>query len=233
MTHASLSAEFVDRLGARRDGHLHVCDSPLPSRTALLVIDMQNAFVDPAGALGVPTAIGIVPAINRLADTLRRSGCVIAWVRTTFAPIGRSRWDGYFERIAPGNDAEALRANFYPGAAGHAIWPALERESGDLIVDKDRFSAFVQGASVLEELLRSRGIANLIITGTLTNVCCESSMRDAMMRDFQCVLVSDACAARSDAEHLASLENAAQYFGDVMKTKEVLIRVASGAQSVA
>ncbi len=97
------------------------------------------------------------------------------------------------------------------------------------MVDKDRFSAFIESASVLEELLRARGVDTLIITGTLTNVCCESTMRDAMMRDFQCVLVDDACAAHSDAEHLASLENAARFFGDVTSTDNVLFRTGARA----
>ncbi len=201
----------------------------MPSRTALLVVDMQNAFVDPRGALGVATAAGIVPAINRLAEGLREPGCTVVWVRTTFSPIGRGRWNGYFDRIAPGDGGEALRANFYAGSTGHAFWPGLRRQATDLVVDKDRFSAFVEGASTLETMLRARGVDTLVIAGTLTNVCCESTMRDAMMRDFQCVLVGDACAARSDAEHLASLENAARFFGDVMTADDVLSRTGASA----
>ena len=229
MQHASLTTEFVEALRARRKGRTHVCDALVPSRTALLVVDMQNAFVDPDGALGVATAAGVVPTINRLAEGLRDQGCTIAWVRTTFSPHGRGRWNGYFERVAPGDGGEALRANFYPGAPGHAFWPGLQRRPTDLVVDKDRFSAFVEGASDLETLLRARGIDTLVITGTLTNVCCESTMRDAMMRDFQCILIGDGCAARSDAEHLGSLENAARFFGDVMDSGDVLFRIGASA----
>ena len=229
MPHATLTDEFVEALSARRNGRTHICEALIPSRTALLVVDMQNAFVDPDGALGVATAAGIVPAINRLADGLRAQGGTIVWVRTTFSAVGRSRWDGYFERIAPGDGGESLRANFYADSPGHAFWPGLKRETTDLVVAKDRFSAFVEGASELESQLRARGVDTLLITGTLTNVCCESTMRDAMMRDFQCVLIDDACAAHSDAEHLASLENAARFFGDVMSTNDVLFRAGVSA----
>ncbi len=229
MPHATLTAEFVEALRARRNGRTYICETLIPSRTALLVVDMQNAFVDPEGALGVATAAGVVPAINRLAEGLRERGCTIAWVRTTFSSVGRGRWDGYFARIAPGDGGEALRANFYADSPGHAFWPGLKRQPMDLIVAKDRFSAFVEGASELESQLRARGVDTLLITGTLTNVCCESTMRDAMMRDFQCVLVDDACAARTDAEHLASLENAARFFGDVMSSEDVLFRTGASA----
>ena len=62
----------------------------------------------------------------------------------------------------------------------------------------------------------------LLVTGTLTNVCCESTARDAMMRDFKTVMISDANAARSLADHLAGLRTFVQVFGDVRSTKEVV-----------
>ena len=229
MQHAALSAEFLEALKARRNGREYVSEGLVPSRTALLIVDMQNVFVDPAGALGVPTASAVVPAINHLADGFRRCSSTVAWVRTTFTDSGRGRWQRYFDGIAPGDGGESLRRNFYAGAAGHAFWPGLKRSTTDVVVDKDRFSAFVEGASDLEETLRARGVDTLVITGTLTNVCCESTMRDAMMRDFQCILVGDACAARTDSEHIASLENAARFFGDVMNAEDVLFRLEASA----
>ncbi len=229
MPHAALSAEFLNALKARRNGRDFVAESLVASRSALLIVDMQNVFVDPAGALGVSTASAVVPAINRLADGFRRCGSTVAWVRTTFSDSGRGRWQRYFDGLAPGDGGEALRQNFYAGAEGHAFWPGLNRSPADIVVDKDRFSAFVEGASDLEKILQARGVDTLAIAGTLTNVCCESTMRDAMMRDFQCILVGDACAARTDSEHIASLENAARFFGDVMNTEDVLFRLEASA----
>jgi ureidoacrylate peracid hydrolase len=70
--------------------------------------------------------------------------------------------------------------------------------------------------------LRSLGIRTLLISGTKTNVCCESTARDAMMLDFDVVMVADACAALSDEEHRATLETMIQQFGDVLGVDEVL-----------
>jgi ureidoacrylate peracid hydrolase len=71
-------------------------------------------------------------------------------------------------------------------------------------------------------MLRNYGIDTLLIAGTKTNICCESTARDAMMLDFKVVMVSDCCAALSDDEHLATLETFIQQFGDVMTGGEVL-----------
>ena len=74
-------------------------------------------------------------------------------------------------------------------------------------------------------MLRSLGIDTLLITGTKTNVCCESTARDAMMMDFKVVMVSDACAALSDEEHRATLETIIQQFGDVLSVNEIAERL--------
>ena len=110
MPHAALSAEFLNALKTRRNGRDFVAESLVASRSALLIVDMQNVFVDPAGALGVSTASAVVPAINRLADGFRRCGSTVAWVRTTFSDSGRGRWQRYFDGLAPGDGGEALRA---------------------------------------------------------------------------------------------------------------------------
>ena len=95
-------------------------------------------------------------------------------------------------------------------------------QPSDWIVDKTRFSAFVPGACDLHERLRSAGIDTLIITGTLTNCCCESTARDAMQRDYRVIFVSDGNGALTDAEHNATLVNMVTLFADVMTTDEVV-----------
>ena len=113
-------------------------------------------------------------------------------------------------------------ASMTAGAIGHQLWPELDVQACDEIVEKTRFSAFIQGASGLEATLRGRGVDTVIITGTVTNVCCESTARDAMMRNFKTLMISDANAARSDAEHNAALTAFYVTFGDVMTTDEVI-----------
>jgi len=75
-----------------------------------------------------------------------------------------------------------------PGTRGHEIYPTLKVEPQDEIVNKYRFSAFAQGASDLPERLRAQGYDTVLITGTVTNVCCESSARDAMMLNFKTIM---------------------------------------------
>ena len=174
----------------------------IPAQTALLVIDMQNAFVAPGAVLECPVARDIVPNINHLANRMRAKGSTVIWVRCTFERSGHASWSVYFDNFAP-DDPEKVRGAMYAGTQGHAFWPELDIHDGDLVVDKDRFSAFIQGSSNLESELRGRDIDTLAITGTVTNVCCESTARDGMMRDFRCIMIEDANAARTDEEHVA------------------------------
>lgn len=221
MHSVSLSDHFRAELRARR-GRDHAFERVTPAHAALLVIDMQDAFVAPGGVLEVAAARGIVTNINRLALALRRLGAGVIWVRCTFTPAGRGAWQTYFEHFAPGGDPERVRAAMYAGGPGHAFWSGLDRRAGEAVVDKDRFSAFIQGASDLERLLRERHVDTVVISGTVTNVCCESTARDAMMLDFRPVLVEDACAARNDEEHLAGLLTVARVFGDVRTTDDTI-----------
>jgi hypothetical protein len=86
---------------------------------------------------------------------------------------------------------------------------------------KNRYSAFISGSSPLERMLRGMEIDTILVAGTKTNVCCESTARDAMMLDFKVVLVEDCSAALSDDEHRSALENIIQQFGDVMTADSV------------
>lgn len=115
------------------------------------------------------------------------------------------------------------------GSPGHALWPELDVRPEDETVLKRRFSAFIQGSSDLTARLRARGFDTVLIGGTVTNVCCESSARDAMMLDFRTIMVADCNAANSDAEHNAALAAFWNIFGDVMITDHVIERLRAGA----
>jgi ureidoacrylate peracid hydrolase len=108
------------------------------------------------------------------------------------------------------------------GEYGHRIWKAMDVKQDDLIVKKRRFSAFIQGSSDLHDILQKRGIDTLIITGTLTNVCCESTARDAMMLSYRVLMVADANATLTEEAHKAALMNILFVFGDVQTTDEVV-----------
>ena len=210
--------EIVERVLARR-GRLHLFDSLDPKRSALVVIDMQNAFVASGAPMEVPAARGIVAPINRLAAELRRRGVAVIWVAHENRQDGRD-WAGFFDAfIAPGRRADASAA-LSAGAELQKLYPDLEVAPGDLRLPKNRYSAFIKND--FEQKLQERGIDTLLIAGTKTNVCCECTARDAMMLDYKVVLLSDCTAALSDDEQRATLENMIQQFGDVLSADEAL-----------
>jgi ureidoacrylate peracid hydrolase len=108
------------------------------------------------------------------------------------------------------------------GSIGHEFWAGLDMRPSDLIVNKDRYSAFIQGSSNTAEVLRGRGIDTVVVTGTVTNVCCESTARDAMMSNFKTLMVTDANAGHTDEEHNASLIAFYLSFGDIMSTDQII-----------
>ena len=224
----ALRPEIVERVLARR-GRLHLHASLEAKKTALLVIDMQNAFVAPGAPIEVPAARGIVAGINGLAAGLRRLGVPVIWVLHQNAP-GGADWRGFFDVfVRPENRARAAQA-LSPGSELQKQWPELEVDAADLRLAKNRYSAFI-GQGSLREVLAGLGRDTLLIAGTKTNVCCESTARDAMMLDYKVVLLSDCTAALSDEEHRASLENVIQQFGDVLTAEEALALLSSAAPS--
>ncbi len=120
-----------------------------------------------------------------------------------------------------GGLSEAHREGFRRGAHHWQLWPALEVLEGDRLVEKGRFSAFTPGTSGLEQALEEDGIDTLIISGTVTNICCESTARDAMQHNYRVIMATDANAALSDAEHAAALKSLAFAFADLRSSQEI------------
>jgi len=199
----------IDRVMQKR-GKLTVYEHFDPKRTALLVIDMQNFYVGE-----IASVVGIIPNINRIAQKLRTLGGQVFWV-------GKSHWPIYHDYFFTKERGVNHRDQLSPGHDGHKFHAKLDIKAGDEIVYKSRFSPFVAGASNLHEILRAKSIDSLIITGTATNMCCESAARDAMMIDYKVVMVSDANGARYPEDHMAGLTSFYQSFGDVRTTEEVL-----------
>lgn len=210
-----------ERLRERR-GRLHLFDAIEPARTALVVIDMQRAFLEPGAPSEVPAAREIVANINALARALRRAGGLVAWTQATFTTEGPGYWPLFFDYMVTPELSKRILGELARGAPGHALWAELEVQDGDVVAAKSRYSAFFPGACELPNLLRVRDIDTILIAGTMTNVCCEASARDAMMDGFKTIVVADANAARSDEEHLAALVTIAQFVGDVRSTGEVI-----------
>ncbi|WP_224044489.1 cysteine hydrolase family protein, partial [Paraburkholderia unamae] len=142
----------------------------------------------------------------------------VCWIQHTAQPDAPWARFGEFAAGWGRRLDEVLR----PGEAGHALYPELECAAGDEYVRKTRFSAFIQGSSDLHERLAARGVDTVIVTGTVTNVCCESTARDAMMLDYKVHFVADANAARTDEEHNTTLANMLIWFADVRSTQELM-----------
>ena len=231
MHQIAIDTEILARV-TRWRGKPHMFEAIDPARTAHLVIDMQNAFGEIGGELEVPLSRAIVPNINRISQALAAAGGTNVFVQFVVdeeTPKSWSTWLGYFCTEDRGERAKAL---FAPGAAGGALMPALTVGPADLRVPKSRFSAFVPGSSDLDAILTARGIDTVIITGTVTNCCCESAARDAMQLDYKVIFVADGTAALSDADHNATLNNMVSIFADVMTTEELVgfIGASAGAE---
>ncbi|MBC7284441.1 cysteine hydrolase [Hoeflea sp.] len=215
--------DILDRVMERR-GTPHIHAAFDPATTALIVVDLQNAFmVKEHAAAYVPEALSVVPNVNRLAAALRSSGGKVFWIRNTVDEQTTTEWSHWFAMTSHDPEKAAVRhANMAWGAIGHELHPDLDVHPTDAIVYKRRFSALIQGSSDLHDRLRSSGIETVLITGTVTNVCCESTARDAMMLNYKTIMVEDANAALSDREHHASLLNIYATFGDVLSTDELI-----------
>jgi ureidoacrylate peracid hydrolase len=211
----------VDSVIARR-GTAHPFADFDPKTTALVVIDMQNGFMLPGVAHALcEMAPRIVPAINRLAEALRQAGGKVFWIQNTHDEDCFTSWSVLYDYMKPESGRKRVEA-MTEGSLGHALWPELDVRPEDPRVLKYRYSAFIQGSSDLPDILRRQGYDTVLIAGTVTNTCCESSARDAMMLNFKTIMVSDANAAHSDADHNAALAAFYRLFGDVMSSQDII-----------
>ena len=231
MHELSLPADLVARMVARA-GRPHPFDVMEPAKTAFVVVDMQNYFVKPGFQGEVPMARAIVPHINRLAATTRELGGHVVWVKNATNGT-RESWSVFHDWLMTPERRDRRYASMDVAAEGHALWHELDARPEDTQIVKTRFSAFIQGSSDLEAYLRGRGIDTLLIGGTATHVCCESTARDAMMLNFKVVMVADVCATYSDAEQNASLAAFYSNFGDVQTVEETIASLRRGREQAA
>ncbi len=210
---------IVDRV-MRLRGTPHVHENLNPKSTALIVVDLQNCFlVEEVASAFVPGAVEVIPNVNKLASVVRETGGKVFWIHNTVNAHALESWSEWFGMMKGKPEEIRRRANnMRIGSRGHELHADLIIKPEDQTVLKQRFSAFIGGSSGLPEMLRLQGIDTVLITGTATNVCCESTARDAMMMNFKVVMVSDGNATFTDEEHNATLVNMYATFGDVMDT---------------
>lgn len=161
----------------------------IPEKTAMLVVDMQNDFVQEGAAIEVPRARAMVPRLNRLLDACRSHSILVIYIHHVIrgGDIDAGRLADHHEAV---RDNKALLA----GTPNVEIFEGLKPHASDLMVAKPRYSAFY--GTDIEAILRSKGIDTLIVSGTVTNVCCDSTTRDAFSRDYKVIFLSDGTATR-------------------------------------
>jgi ureidoacrylate peracid hydrolase len=195
-----------------------------PQRTALVIVDVQNDYAHKEGHLGKKMGMGvqrarkILPTIRKLIDCCKSAGAFVVWVQSvrTDQNCEKAR-----HKISPPRFADGWLGGPKINTFGSQIIDEIKPSSpDDVVVQKWRNSAFFKTA--LEQILRNKGIDTLLMVGIATNVCVESTLRDAYFRDFDIVLVKDGCFAPSRREHLGTIRRVESSYGAVATSDEVM-----------
>ena len=215
--------KHIDRM-IEKFGREHVQETFETNKTALVVVDMQNYFIDESQMSGCPMAQTIVDNINTIAKTVRETKGIVIWIQN-MAPSDTSKsWKTAHERYKE-EKAKIRIESMKPGEWPFELWPSLDVKKEDHQIIKRRYSAFISGSSDIELILKDNEIENILVCGVATNVCCESTARDAMMLNYRTLMVSDGCATLTDEEHANSLIAFYNHFGDVQNTEELCARL--------
>jgi len=198
-----------------------------PGRTALVIVDMQNCFVADS-PIAAPRGTEVAWRLNRLAAACRQAGVIIIWTRHVTRPDGSNT--GLLGELIP-PVADGIISDGTPAAAMH---PLMDVRPGDLVIGKPRFGSF--HGTDLELILRSRGIDTLILGGINTNVCVDATAREAAVREFRVLFLSDGTAnfdlpdgglGPASAEELQRTACAVMAFGfaEVVTVDQILSRI--------
>jgi ureidoacrylate peracid hydrolase len=213
MHQLDLDPAVVQRARARRGGDYAFANID-PHKTALLAIDLQNWLLDPSSPTYVPHSESLVEPINAVAGALRTAGGTVVWVKMEATDQSLREWPAFFDGIVAGAK-DVFESALRPGTHWHGLHPQLDVRPGDLTSSKSRYSCLLECSSDLHAILGKNGIDTVLVAGVVTNVCCESTARDAMMMGYKVIVLSDGCGCRSDSEHNASLTNLLNMFADI------------------
>jgi nicotinamidase-related amidase len=211
---SGINQKIVDKVVARR-GRLHIYEHIDPAKTALVVVDLDSATTR---RMGEDTDImNIVKPINQIAAALRKNNGLVSWVITPIQKASDKFMATFGEKTAKMYEDEGK-----PGGEGTTIWHGLHTKPEDIYVTKKGSSAFFPGKCDLHEQLQKRGVDTLLIVGAVTNICCESSARDACELNYKVIMVSDAMQGHAWGLHEATLATFFRVFGDVRPASEVV-----------
>lgn len=200
--------------GSPADDQAGLSGSVDPLTTAAVVVDVQRLFTDMTGAPVDPPLDLVLPRVGRFVQDCRDAGTMVILVRTIIPSDAHSRSTLQWP--------EFMRAGMAPGSPGIEFDSCLDRRPEDVELVKTRYSAFF-GTS-LDEVLRARGIETVLVLGLTTNVCVQSTARDAWQRDYETITVADCCAEIGAGSHDASLAWTARNFGAVLTSHKLTDR---------
>ncbi|HTT92114.1 MAG TPA: isochorismatase family cysteine hydrolase [Acidimicrobiales bacterium] len=177
------------------------------TQTAVLVVDMVNDYLDPAGAMPLPDTEAVIAATASLVKGAQAAGALVAWVR----PGHREAADGLFRKRIVHAVGESWGAQFHP---------ALSTAPGEQIFRKRRYSAFFQ--TDLDCYLREHDVLRVIICGVALNICVRSTVHDAFFLGYDVWVAEDACQATSTRERDSTLYDIETHFGHVVTVENVI-----------
>lgn len=192
------------------------CD---PQWSALIIVDVQNDFASPNGSAAqrgedVSASVAMVPRLVRLIDEARRIGLTVVYIKTT-----HSDWTDTPSWIYRKSQQSALNT-CREGTWGAEFYDGISPLPNERVVIKHRYSAFIN--TDLNTVLKAKGVESVLVTGIATNVCVETTARDAYMYDYYVTMVGDCAAAYDPKLHETTLENMRRHFGLVASSEEII-----------
>ncbi|MFI0713326.1 isochorismatase family protein [Streptomyces inhibens] len=195
-----------------------------PQKAALLVIDMQNDFVLEGHPMEVPMARRRIPRMQEVIDECRAAGIPVIYTEHILLDTFN------VSPLESTYNPTLLVAGVRKGSFGSQVIDDLKPRPGETVVRKHRYDAFhnTQLETVLATVSGPRQVDTVIIIGTLTEVCCDSTARGAYMRDYKVAFVGDATGALSDEAQTATEKNIGTFFGRALSTGELVAEVRDG-----
>ena len=228
----NMKAEVIQQLQGETDHFIKAWGRPEnlfkidPEYAALVIIDMQNFVCAPEEGPGLQGIDKVIENTNKLVDICHEQAIPVIWVRHNINTDGDSTDGGLYPVF---HNREQLSSVENYGKSTEIYSELHFNKDLDHVVFKNRYSAFlpVPPESELQLKLTSLNIKQLIVTGVVTNVCVESTIRDAMQLDYEVILISDATTTFDNVIKEATLMNIRLFFGDVRKNQDVIDKIIS------
>jgi len=200
-----------------------------PGRTALLVVDMQRAFVERGQAMEVPPAREVVPRIQELLAIFREKGLPVVFTEFTYSPAAPLLVGELHPEHRPAATGAATgfgrpSSSCLEGEDNVAVIPELAPHADELVVRKHYYDGF--NGTVLDGALRARGVTTVVVTGTMTDICVLATVIGAFNREYRLVVVEDAVATLWPEIQRATLDIVRRAYARVLSAKELADEVA-------